>query len=86
MINRRYLEYLDKEPINENLFEEYMNETYDETVQKDIERYGLDNYKRRWHITHQHFCATSWGIIKLMIHDDDLYITNYLEEYLGEHE
>lgn len=63
--------------------EEHFQEFFDEVqhldhVKEDIEKYGLDEYKKRFQVVSAYYPCTSEYIISLMIHDDDFNLNSYV--------
>lgn len=64
---------------DEEHFQKFLDEVrHLDHVKEDIERYGLDEYKKRFQIVSAYYSCTSEYIISLMIHDDDFKLNSYV--------
>lgn len=64
---------------DEEHFQKFLDEVcHLEHVKEDINKYGLDEYKKRFQIVSAYYSCTSEYVISLMIHDDDFNLNNYV--------
>lgn len=64
---------------DEKHFSRYLEEVaHLNHVVQDIEKYGLDEYKKRFQVVSAYYSCTSEYIISLMIHDDDFNLNSYV--------
>ena len=64
---------------DEKRFSKYLEEVaHLNHVTQDIEKYSLDEYKKRFKVVSAYYCCTSESVISRMIHDDDFNLNNHV--------
>lgn len=82
-VMEEFINYVYSQPFtdsDEKHFNEYLEEVaHLNHVTQDIEKYGLDEYKKRFKVVSAYYSCTSEYVISLMIHDDDFNLDNYVD-------